>query len=82
MQRSTSDDVELDLERSGDEPQERLDRLDEHIDDARHEPTAHREDADESENVAGDWEDSDDASGGDDPAALDDPEELDDDEES
>ena len=69
MERSTSGDVEHDLERTGDELEERLGHLDEHIDDARKEATARSEDADPAE----DEPDADDAEGTD-PGELDDPE--------
>jgi hypothetical protein len=81
MERSTGGDVERDLERSGDELEERLETLDDHIDDARQEATARSEDTDDLDDVAGDWEDSDDASGGEDPAEFDDPDAIEEDEE-
>jgi hypothetical protein len=81
MERSTSGDVERDMERSGDELEERLGDLDDRIGEARQEAKARSEDSDAFENVAGDWEDTDDASGGEDAAALDDPETLEEDDE-
>ena len=81
MERSTGGDGERDLERSGDELEERLETLDDHIDDARQEATARSEDTDDLDDVAGDWEDSDDASGGEDPAEFDDPDAIEEDEE-
>ena len=73
MERTTEPD--RNLEQSGDELEERLDRLDEHIDESRKEATARsQENEDPFEDVAGDWEDTDDDAGGEDPAAFDDPE--------
>jgi hypothetical protein len=76
MERSTSGDVERDLERTGDELEERLGHLDGQIEDARHEATARSEDADQAE----DDPDADDPDGTD-PGELDDPEAVDEDEE-
>ena len=77
MERTT--EPEGNLERTGDELEERLDRLDEHIDESRKEATARSEEnEDPFENVAGDWEDTDDAAGGEDPEGFDDPEAIDD----
>jgi hypothetical protein len=70
----TGTDPEHDLERTGDELEERLGQLDDNIDTARKEAKARSEDQDPSEDVAGDWEDTDDDSGGGDPEAFDDPE--------
>ena len=82
MERSTSGDVEQDLESSGDELEERLGRLDDHIDDAKAEASARTEDTDAGDDV-GDPEDTDDDSGGEDPSQFDDPDadEQEDDEE-
>jgi hypothetical protein len=74
MERSASRDVEHDLERTGDELEERLGGLDEHIDDARKEAQARSEDTD-----AGGEEDAND-DGGDDPAEFDDPDAVDEEE--
>jgi hypothetical protein len=64
-----------DLKKTGDELEERLDRLDDNIDDARKKATARSEEnEDPFEDVAGDWEDTDDDAGGDDPEGFDDPE--------
>jgi hypothetical protein len=79
-QRTT--DPDRDLERTGDELEERLDDLDEKIDESRKEATARAEqDQDPFEEVAGDWEDTDDDAGGEDPEGFDDPEAVDDDDE-
>ncbi|MEA2248893.1 MAG: hypothetical protein QOH46_3422 [Solirubrobacteraceae bacterium] len=72
-------DPDRSLERTGDELEERIERLDDHIDDSKKELTARREEADEpSEKTAGDWEDTDDDAGGEDPSGFDDPESEDD----
>jgi hypothetical protein len=71
-------DPEEQMQRGADELEERLDHLGEDIDDARRELRARQEDADIGEDVAGDWEDTDDDTGGDDPTAFDDPEDVDD----
>jgi hypothetical protein len=81
MEHSTDTDPEQDLERSGDELEERIERLDEHIGEARQEAEARSEDPDPVEDTAGDWEDTDDDSGGEDPEAFDDPENVEEDEE-
>ena len=73
---------ENDLERSGDELEERLDHLGDDIDDARKEASARsQENEDPFEDAAGDWEDTDDDAGGEDPAGFDDPEAEEEDEE-
>ena len=78
-QRTT--DPDKNLKRSGDELEERLDHLDENIDDARKEATARSQENDDPfEDAAGDWEDTDDDAGVEDPEAFDDPESVDDDE--
>ncbi len=78
MERTT--EPERNLEQTGDELEERLDRLDDHIDESRKEATARSEEnADPFENVAGDWEDTDDNAGGEDPEGFDDPEAIDED---
>jgi hypothetical protein len=77
-QRTTEPD--RDLEKTGDELEERIDRLDDHIDESRKEATARsQENEDPFEEVAGDWEDTDDDAGGEDPEGFDDPESVDDD---
>jgi hypothetical protein len=79
-QRTT--DPDHDLERTGDELEERLDRLDTDIDDSRKEAQARAEEnEDPFEDVAGDWEDTDDEAGGEDPESFDDPEAIDEDDE-
>jgi hypothetical protein len=79
MEHETRTDPAQDLERSGDELEERLERLDDHIGEARQEAKARSEDPDPFEEAAGDWEDTDDDSGGEDPEAFDDPESDEDD---
>lgn len=75
-------DPDTNLKRTGDEMEERLDRLDDHIDESRKEASARSEqNEDPFENVAGDWEDTDDAAGGEDPEGFDDPEADDEDDE-
>ena len=74
MEHETRTDPEQDLERSGDELEERIDRLDEHIGEAKQEAKARAEDEDPFEDAEGDWEETDDAAGGEDPEAFDDPE--------
>jgi hypothetical protein len=81
MEHRTTTDPEEQLERTGDELKERLEKLDDHIDDARQEAKARREESDPGEGVAGDWEDTDDDAGGEDPEGFDDPEAEDEDEE-
>jgi len=78
-QRTT--DPDQNLERTGDELEERIDRLDDRIDESRKEASARSEEnADPFENVAGDWEETDDDAGGEDPQGFYDPEREDDDE--
>jgi hypothetical protein len=79
MQRPTGTDPDHDLEQTGDELEERIDHLDDQIDDARKGAQARSEEQDPFEDVAGDWEDTDDDAGGEDADGFDDPE-LDDDE--
>ena len=74
MQQRTHTDPEHDLERTGDELEQRIDRLDDEIGEAKQEAKARHEDQDPAEDVAGDWEDTDDEAGGEDPEAFDDPE--------
>jgi hypothetical protein len=62
-----TDDPDTQLERSGDELEERLDKLGEHIEDAEKKAAARREEAKGLEDVAGDREDTDDEAGGEDP---------------
>jgi hypothetical protein len=81
MERRATTDPDRDLARSGDELEERIDQLDEHIDDSKRELRARREDSDPGEDLAGDWEDTEDDAGGEDPAAFDDPDALDEEEE-
>jgi hypothetical protein len=51
-------DPDRDLQQTGDELEERLERLDDHIDESRHVVEARSEEnEDPFENVAGDWED-------------------------
>jgi len=74
-------DPEVRLEQGADELEGRLDKLGDDIGDARQELRARQEDADIGEDVAGDWEDTDDDAGGEDPAAFDDPDNAEEDEE-
>ena len=78
-QRTTDPDQHL--ERTGEELEQRLDRLDDDLDDARKEASARSEqNEDPFENAAGDWEDTEDDAGGEDPEGFDDPERIADDE--
>jgi hypothetical protein len=64
-----------DLKRTGDELEGQLERLDDHIDDSRRELKARSEEADDpAQDVAGDWDDTEDDAGGQDASAFDDPE--------
>ena len=74
MQHRTGADPDHDLERTGDELEERIEHLDDQIADARHEAELRAEEQDPFEEVAGDWEDTDDDAGGEDPEGFDDPE--------
>jgi len=74
MEQRTATDPERELKRSGDELEERIDRLDDHIGEAHQEAHARREEQDPFEDAAGDFEDTDDDAGGEDPAGFDDPE--------
>jgi hypothetical protein len=77
---SQQTDPERDLARTGDELEERIERLEGDIHEARHEAQARREeDSDPFEDTAGDWQDTDDDAGGDDPERFDDPDEVGDD---
>ena len=61
-------DPEHDLEHTGDELEERIERIDDNIEESRKEASARSEqNNDPFEETAGDWEDTDDASGGEDP---------------
>jgi hypothetical protein len=73
MEQRTGTDPDRELERTGDELEERIDRLDEHIGEAQERAQARKEDPDDFEDVAGDWEDTDDGGGGEDPTGFDDP---------
>ena len=75
MQHPAGTDPERELERGGDELEERIEKLDDQIGEAR----TRAEEQDPFEDEAGDWEDTDDDSGGEDAEGFDDPE-LDDDE--
>ena len=70
------------MERGADELEHRLDRLGGDIDDARQQLRARQDDADLGEEVAGNWEDTEDGTTGEDPAAFDDPEVAEDEEEA
>lgn len=69
-----TDDPDRAPDQDADELEGRIDRLDEHIDESREGLRARQEDADLGEDLAGDWEDTDDDAGGEDPSAFDDPE--------
>ena len=71
MQQRTGSDAERELESTGDELEERIQRLDDHIGEARQEAQARREEQGPSEDESADWDD--DEAGGDDPADFDDP---------
>jgi hypothetical protein len=78
MEHRTSSDPEHNLQSTGDELEERIDRLDDRIGEAHKEARARADDTDEGvEDVAGDVEDTEDESQGGDPASFDDPEALD-----
>jgi hypothetical protein len=74
MEQRTTTDPERELEQTGDELEERIEHLDDQIDDARQEAKARREESHPGEDVAGDWEDTDDDAGGEDAEGFDDPE--------
>ena len=74
MEHDTSTNPEQDLERTGDELEERIGRIDEQIDDARGEANARHEDTDTYDD---DYEDAEDDDG--DPASFDDPDAVDED---
>ena len=74
MEQRTHTDPEHELERAGDELEERIERIDDEIGEARNEAQARSEDPDPFEGTAGDLEDTDSDAGGDDPEAFDDPE--------
>jgi hypothetical protein len=78
MELATKRDPDEELERGGDELEERIERLGDHIDEARRTADSRPE---VSKGAAGDWEDSDDEAGGEDPSGFDDPEAADEDEE-
>jgi hypothetical protein len=71
MKQRTTTDPEHELERTGDELEERLEGLDDHIGEARQQAQARREEQDPFEDAPGDTDDDD--SGGD-PDGFDDPE--------
>jgi len=74
-------DPDRELRDTGDEMEERLERLDDHIDESRKQARARaRDDEDPFEDAAGDWEDTDDDAGGEDAEGFDDPEADEDDE--
>jgi hypothetical protein len=59
MEQRMSTDPERELEHGGDELEERIGRLGDHIDEAKQSAAARREDPDPFEEAAGDWEDTD-----------------------
>ena len=69
------EEIERDLQHDADELDERIDRLGDHIGEARKKAQARADESKPLEETAGDWEDTepDDATG-DDPSAFDDPE--------
>jgi hypothetical protein len=73
MEQGTTTEPERGLERTGDELEERIEKLDDHIGEAKQEAQARREESDPFEDAAGDTDDDDD-NGGQDPAGFDDPE--------
>ena len=76
------EDIERGLRRDADELDERIDRLGDHIDEARRQAQARQEEGRPFEDAAGDWEDTEPAeSTGEDPAAFDDPDDDEDDDE-
>jgi hypothetical protein len=81
MEHRIGTDPEHDLARTGEELEERIERLDDHIGEARQEAKARAQDEDPFENAAGDWEDTDDDAGGEDPEGFDNPEDVEEDEE-
>jgi hypothetical protein len=74
MEQHTTTDPEVELERAGDELEERIDHLDDHIGEAKQEAQARREEQDPFEDATGNLEDTDDDAGGEDPSGFDDPE--------
>jgi len=79
MEHRTTTDPEEQLERTGDELKERLETLDDHIDDARREAQARRPHRGPTPRDAGSWDA--DENDGEDPGGFDDPEAEDEDEE-
>jgi hypothetical protein len=73
MEQRTTTDPERELERTGDELEERLEGLDDHIGEARQEAQARREEQDPFEDTGADADDDDESAGGD-PDGFDDPE--------
>jgi hypothetical protein len=69
-----TDDPDRALRQDADELEQRIDRLDERIQESREGLRARQEDADLGDELVGDWEDTDDDAGGEDPSAFDDPE--------
>src|SRR3954451_14301673 len=79
MEQQRTTDPENELAHTGDELEERIDRLDERIDESKKEASARSQENDDPfEEVAGDWEDTDDDAGGEDPEGFDDPQDDDD----
>jgi hypothetical protein len=65
---SGTNDPERSLRRSGDELEERIERIEQHLADAKHGLRDRKEDAGRPvEDVAGDWEATEDDAGGEDP---------------
>jgi len=80
MEQPSSTTPEHGPERTGDELEDRLERLDDHIGDAKQRLEARREEADPLEKTAGDWEDTQDDSQGSDALDFDDPDAVEEDE--
>jgi hypothetical protein len=78
MDLATKRDPDEELKRGGDELEERIERLGDHIDEARRTAQSRPE---VTNKAAGDWEDSDDDAGGEDPSGFDDPEKAEEDDE-
>jgi hypothetical protein len=76
---TTTEGPEREMERGAEEPEEGIERLGEHIEDA--EKATERRAEVVGEGVGGDWEDTDDDAGGEDPSGFDDPESDEEDEE-
>lgn len=74
MKQRTTTDPERELERAGDELEERIEALDDHIVEAKQEAQARREEQSPFEDSDSGADDDDDDAGGADPGGFDDPE--------